>query len=501
MSQLAFRSATNGGDNSFSNNSIAAPVPSGTALGDLMIVFISAGMIAPLAAPTITTPTGWTAQGSSPQSIAGGVVNIRLYCFTKIATASEASTTFTASGNSAFGYVRLSYQNPDPSTPFGQVTFGQGASSTTATLTGITTTRDNALIATFLSQGVAQTATPPGTMTERSDSATDGAEVADEQRPTAGATGNRVFTLPTAADYAWMFAEFWSRTDGAAAITLGALTTSATGTVKLQASAAITLGALTTAATAVTPVQGSASITLGALTTTATGTVGSSITGQADILLGALTTSATGAVKVQGAADITLGALTTTAAAATPVQGSAAITLGELTTAATGTIADGGRTGSANIVLGEMTTTAAGVVSGTPTQVLGGGGLAAHDIAVQEGRDRQARLEAQADRLTQQMERQAEAAEHAALQARLRARRIAETELARPRGRATAIPVRMAEAHARQLEAAAEQQAARAVEASRLRQRIAEVEYQSDLESIRQQLRQVAARLLLEAVL
>lgn len=410
MSDLAFRSETHGGDNSFSSSSIAAPVPTGTAAGDLMIVFISAGMISPLTAPTITTPSGWTAQGSSPQSIAGGVVNIRLYCFTKIAGGSEASTTFTASGNSAFGFVRLSYQNPDPTTPFGQVTFGQGASSTSAVLTGITTTRNRALVATFLSQGVAQTATPPGTMTERSDSATDGAEVADEQRPTAGATGSRTFTLPTAADYAWMFAEFWSRTDATLGVTLDNATMSAAGTVKIQGTAAITLQAATSSGAGALKVQGALAVTLqdatmsatGALkvqgvlgatladaTLSATGQISSGITGTLSVTLADATMSATGALKLQGAADILLQDASSSGAAGLKIQGTLTQTLQDATMLATGTIAQPG-TGSLAVTLEDATMSATGVISGTPTQTSGGG------IAWYEREKRKAELQQRA---------------------------------------------------------------------------------------------------------
>lgn len=393
MSDLVFRSFTADGDNSFSNNSIAAPVPTGTAAGDLMIVFISAGMVSPSTAPTITTPSGWTARGNSAQTIAGGVVNIRLYCFTKIATGSESSTTFTASGNSAFGYVRLSYQNPDPSTPFGQVTFGQGASSTSAVLTGITTTRNRALIATFLSQGVAQTATPPGSMTERSDEATDGAEVADEQRPTAGATGSRTFTLPTAADYAWMFAEFWSRTDGTLGVTLDNATMSATGAVKLQGVAVITTqdatssgaGALhvqgslaatladaTMSGTAALKLQGTLGATLADATLSATGQISSGITGTLSVTLDDATMSATGALKLQGAADILLQDASSSGAGGLKVQGVLDATLQDATMSATGVVTQPG-TGQLAVTLEDATMSATGIISGEPTQTSGGG--------------------------------------------------------------------------------------------------------------------------------
>lgn len=210
MPNLLFRSQTNGNDSSFTVSSVSATLPTGTTVGDLMVIWVSAGALSPTAAPTVSTPSGWTSAGSGTASIVSGAVNIRIHCFYKIATASEGSETLSAGANSAFGWGRLSYQNPDATTPFGQVTFGSAAASTSAVLTGITTGAANAMLLTFLTQGVAQNAAPPASMTERIDNASAGFEVADEIKATAGATGTRTFTLPTSSDHAWGFAEFRS---------------------------------------------------------------------------------------------------------------------------------------------------------------------------------------------------------------------------------------------------------------------------------------------------
>lgn len=210
MPNLLFRSQTNGNDSSFTVSSVSATLPTGTVIGDLMVIWVSAGALSPAAAPTVTTPAGWTSGGNATATIVGGAVNIRIHCFYKVATSSEGSATLDAGVNSAFGWGRLSYQNPDTGTPFGQVTFGSAAASTSAVLTGITTGAANAMLLTFLTQGVAQNATPPASMTERIDNATAGFEVADEIKVTAGATGTRTFTLPTSSDHTWGFAEFRS---------------------------------------------------------------------------------------------------------------------------------------------------------------------------------------------------------------------------------------------------------------------------------------------------
>lgn len=61
--------------------------------------------------------------------------------------------------------------------------------------------------------------------------------------------------------------------DAAAAITLGAVTLAATGTVAIAGAASITLGTTTLAATGTVAIAGTASITLGDTTVVGTGTV------------------------------------------------------------------------------------------------------------------------------------------------------------------------------------------------------------------------------------
>lgn len=212
MASLAFRSQTSGNDSSFSASSINATLPAGTRAGDLQIIWISAGLIPPTAAPTIITPAGWTLAGSAAQTIASAGVNIRIHLFYKVAGPSEGTENLAISGgaNGAFGWGRLSYQNQNPTVQVAQVTFGQNTATTSAVLTGITTGAVNALLQTFLTQGVAQTATPPGSMAERIDNAAGGFEIADELQAVPGPSGTRTFTLPTSADYAWGFAELRS---------------------------------------------------------------------------------------------------------------------------------------------------------------------------------------------------------------------------------------------------------------------------------------------------
>ena len=210
MANLAFRSATNAFDTSFAANTITANVPAGTAAGDAQLVVITGAALAPTAAPTYTTPSGWTLLASSGTfSLAGGVLNIRVWVFWRKAGSSEANQTFTASANCAMGVVRSSYQNPDPNGFAGQAVFGSGSGSSAA-VGGLTTTRDNSLLQAFISQGVAQSASPATGFTERVDNATSGISMYDAIQAVAGASGVKSFPLAGAADYVWAFIEAYS---------------------------------------------------------------------------------------------------------------------------------------------------------------------------------------------------------------------------------------------------------------------------------------------------
>lgn len=108
----------------------------------------------------------------------------------------------------------------------------------------------------------------------------------------------------------FIYGDLVTTVSGSANITLGALTSTATGAVRVAGSLNSTLGALTTDATGTVRVAGSLDATLGALTVDATGEVGAAISGSADITLGGLVVTATGQVVVTGSVDAVLGALT-----------------------------------------------------------------------------------------------------------------------------------------------------------------------------------------------
>lgn len=221
MALLTFRAATSSGDNTFSTNTIAATLPTGTVAGDLQLLWATAAGLAPAAAPTFSTPSGWTLRGvSSEFPLVGGALNIRIYLFTRNGSGPGGTVTLTASANGAFGTIRESFQNPDSSAPFGQVIFGNGGPSTSATLSSITTTKINALLGAFISQGAAQGCSPGASgMTERIENTTYGVAAYDVIQSSIGASGTKTLTLPASTDFIWGFAEFWSELPASRTIT------------------------------------------------------------------------------------------------------------------------------------------------------------------------------------------------------------------------------------------------------------------------------------------
>jgi hypothetical protein len=147
--------------------------------------------------------------------MAGGLINGRVTLFYRIEPSSPGSATLTSSANSAHAWTRVTHDNPDTAAPFGQVSFNSWT-GTSVVASSITTTKDNALVAMYVAQGVAQACTPDASLTERSDNATYGVEEADAIQATAGATGSKTATVPASTDGMWGLAEFWSETTTAA---------------------------------------------------------------------------------------------------------------------------------------------------------------------------------------------------------------------------------------------------------------------------------------------
>ena len=416
MAALAFRSAVDGGDTSLTTSSVAVSLPSGTASGDLMTVWAGAAVFAPSSAPTISTPSGWTLAGSQAVSIVSGAINARLHLFYKVAGASEGSVTLDTGGtNAIFTYARQSYRNPAAS-PFGQVSWGSGGPGTSAALGSLTTTSDNALLAAFVAQGVAQNITPPASMTERVDNATFGIAAADEVFPEAGAAGTRTFTLPSSSDYAWGIAEFASAVTppdassipypyphrfsrvgrggrnalalprrngdsiqavaeaaffgettgatGTAAASNANDTASASGTTTVTGASARTAANDTSSASGTTTVAGTLARTNAGDTASASGSVGSPITGTVAATNAGDTSSAAGTTTVTGASARTAGNDSASAAGTTTVLGTAARTNADDTGSASGSVG-GAVSGTAAVTAADDTAAASGTTAVT----------------------------------------------------------------------------------------------------------------------------------------
>lgn len=210
MADLTFRSATVGNDSSFASATIAIALPAGTASGDLQVIWYGSAAIAPTAAPTHTTPSGWTLAGTTTFSEGAGALNARLSLYYKIAGGAEGSVTMTSSAVCAHVVQRLSYQNPDPVTPFEQVVFGT-FSGTTAVASSITTSLASELVMTGVFAGTVVTWTPPTGMTERTDDTS--GEIADVLQAAAGASGTKTATASGSTDGGWGIAAFFSAPD------------------------------------------------------------------------------------------------------------------------------------------------------------------------------------------------------------------------------------------------------------------------------------------------
>ena len=252
MANLAFRSAASDGDSSFSSTTDIATVPSGAAQNDLEQIWYSSAAIAPAAAPTHTTPSGWTAAGTTvANGVASGALNVRLTLYYRIAPSTPANATLTSSAAAAHAWTRLAHDNPDTAAPFGQVAFGT-FTGTSVVASTITTTKANALLGMYVAQGAAQALAPASGLTERSDNATQGIEFADVIQAAAGATGTKTATAPSSTDGVWGFAEFWSEVAGAVLAATPAAVTTATAALSTQIRATAAASVQATAAAALT---------------------------------------------------------------------------------------------------------------------------------------------------------------------------------------------------------------------------------------------------------
>lgn len=169
--------------------------------------------------------------------------------------------------------------------------------------------------------------------------------------------------------------------EGTASVTLGALTSTATGALSIAGATSATLSSATLSSTGALSLTGSLSSTLGALTVTATGELIAEGSGSLAVTLGALTVTAAGQVAIVGVTGVTLGALTLSATGdleAGP-EGALSVTLGALTAVATGALSIAGVTG---VTLGALTVTSSGAVALTGQAVINLGTLTLTGVGV-----------------------------------------------------------------------------------------------------------------------
>ena len=179
--------------------------------------------------------------------------------------------------------------------------------------------------------------------------------------------------------------DFWQLTDdtdwyalnatpitGTAAVTLGAATSTASGTftpAPITGTVAVTLAAKTSAASGTftpPPITGTAAITLAPKTSTASGILG--FIGTATPTLAPLISTATGIHDsgFTGSAAVILQALISAGSGTftpAPATGSAAVTLGLLVSTASGTFTPPPITGTADVTLAPLVSAAAGSVT------------------------------------------------------------------------------------------------------------------------------------------
>lgn len=181
-------------------SSMAANIPAGS-VGDVIVAFIhtrrTAGVV------TITPPGAYT-------QVTGGIINrasIRCAIYTRVATGSDAGTWSFSAACGAVAVVSR-YSGVDNTTPVDVSAGTVNGNGSTATLPTRTTVTNGArLIGSVGWNGASAALTPPGSMTERGEA--DGGfasndlagNLADENIPTAGATGTRAFTGAYADDY------------------------------------------------------------------------------------------------------------------------------------------------------------------------------------------------------------------------------------------------------------------------------------------------------------
>jgi hypothetical protein len=402
-------------------NTAGSPVTTASftpANGELLVVFGHNKAAATPAKPAITDSLGlsWTEVVDGDEGS-----RVRTTCYIAVATGSAMTVTSTASGATQSSVHVVGYTGA--ATTITNFNSGSDSAGDPAVTLGVSPSTGSAVVgscafnggnnvtpptgfaelyestqASYRSETASDETSPSGTMTWSTSNTNAAAVVVEVKEASSGATGTAAIT--EGADT--VSAAGTVAIAGAASITEGADTTSAAGTVAVAGTAGITEAGDTSAAAGTVAVAGASAVTEAGDTLAAEGTVGSTaITGEADIteaadtlasagtvaIAGAAavteaadTASAAGTVSVAGAADITEAADTASAAGVVAIAGAADVTEGDDALAATGTVVDAGTIlGAADITEADDTLTAEGtaeqpVVEPQPPATGGGGG-------------------------------------------------------------------------------------------------------------------------------
>jgi hypothetical protein len=189
------------------STSVSMTVPSGVAVGDVLIADVDAA-----GTGAITPPSGWTQEINAAGFTTYSVVHYRVATAADVAGASY--TWNLGTSRKAVGRM-AAYVGVDASTVGTAATTGN-SSGTTITFNPVTTPAANSLVVTgavALNGSGTETLTPPGTPTTRFNVATSGtgsqlrAYSGDFVKAAAGATGSLTGTI--APSNAWATAMFW----------------------------------------------------------------------------------------------------------------------------------------------------------------------------------------------------------------------------------------------------------------------------------------------------
>lgn len=175
--------------------SLTAAKPAGVIVGRLLVAMVTLND----AAGVLTAPAGWTQLGSI---IIGGSSRQAVY-YRFVTSNSEGPYVWSWQNAAGGSLIIQAFRRVDGTTPIPVDSGGaHSAAATSIVMPSITTLQNNSLLVDLLSVLLAATVTPPGTVTDVSTAATGAggdraSTMASQDRPTAGATGTRTYTLST----------------------------------------------------------------------------------------------------------------------------------------------------------------------------------------------------------------------------------------------------------------------------------------------------------------